>query len=222
MPRLLIHRHRGQAPSHTEPVSDTQWMNTTDPLWEGACPRWRCVSCRIRTLIQLYREQAPSSIVVCVYSGDAVADFELRLVPGAVVEDVAEDFHGVPYLAETGVQRRKTKAHDARLAVVADHSTGNQRLDYRVAFRVFEAHMAAASGVFARGDQHQAVGGATGFDALDKQVGQGQGFTAQAGHVGLFKNLQAAFHHGQRGDRLGAAQVTGDAGTRRIARLHGE
>src|SRR5450830_575185 len=75
-------------------------VSDASSVWEGACPRWRCVSRRIRTLIQLYREQAPSSIVVCVYSGDAVAHLELRLVPGAVVEDVAEDFHGVPYLAE--------------------------------------------------------------------------------------------------------------------------
>src|SRR5450830_1364890 len=34
----LSHRHRGQAPSHTEPASATQWMNTTVPMWEGACP----------------------------------------------------------------------------------------------------------------------------------------------------------------------------------------
>src|SRR5476651_633056 len=90
-------------------------------------------------LIHRLREQARSHILNRRESGDAVADLELRLVPGAGVENVAEYLHGIPYLGEACVQRRKTKTHDARLAVIADHATSNQRLDNGVTFRVFEA-----------------------------------------------------------------------------------
>src|SRR5450830_1278706 len=38
----LSHRHRKQAPSHTEPASATQWMNTTEPMWEGLAPSHIC------------------------------------------------------------------------------------------------------------------------------------------------------------------------------------
>ena len=44
----------------------------------------------------------------------------------------------------------------------------------------------------------------------------------RSGHIGLGKNIQATFHHRQRGNRLGAAQVAGDALARRITRFHGE
>ena len=146
----------------------------------------------------------------------------MRLVPRALVEYFSEDFHGVPYLDEACVQRRETKTHDPRFTVIADHASGDQGLDHRVTFGVFKADVAAAPGVFTRGDQLQAVGGATTFDQRNEQVSQGQGLSPQAHHVGLGKNLQATFHHGQRGNRLRTAEVAGNAGAGGVGGLHGE
>ncbi|POM10658.1 hypothetical protein CUU62_23635 [Pseudomonas sp. WP001] len=37
-------------------------------MWEGACPRWQCVSQCISKLTHRYREQAPSHILTDVSS----------------------------------------------------------------------------------------------------------------------------------------------------------
>ncbi|TWR67367.1 hypothetical protein FIV40_22240 [Pseudomonas marginalis] len=51
-----------------------------DPLWEGACPRWRCVSHCIWWLTHCHRGQAPSHIKVPVFDG-------LRVVLGFFLQD---------------------------------------------------------------------------------------------------------------------------------------
>src|SRR5689334_10295156 len=65
-------------------------------------------------------------------SGDAVADLELLLRPGFLIKYFAEDLHRIPDLGEAGVQRGEAEPHDPRLAVIADHATGDQGLDHRI------------------------------------------------------------------------------------------
>src|SRR3989344_7614392 len=83
-------------------------------------------------------------------SGDAVANLELRLRPGFLIENLAEDLHCIPDLGAGRVQRGETETHDARLAVVADHAPVDQGLDHCIAFGVFEAHVTATLGVLTR------------------------------------------------------------------------
>src|SRR5476649_2533063 len=100
-------------------------------------------------------------------SGHAVADLELRLRPGFLIKDFTEDLHRLPDLGKRCVQRGKTEAHDPRLTVVTDHTTGDQGLNNRITFGMFEADMAATPGMFARGDQGQFLGGAALLDQFD-------------------------------------------------------
>jgi hypothetical protein len=104
------------------------------------------------------------------------------------------------------IERGDAKAQYFRLAVVANHAAGNQRLHHRIALRVAIADMAAAAGMLTRGDQRQWMMAAALFHQLDEQVGQCQRFFAQCRHAGLQGGVQPALHQRHRQDGLGAAQ----------------
>ncbi|MNP71916.1 hypothetical protein D3C76_1683710 [compost metagenome] len=82
-----------------------------------------------------------------------MANLKLRLCPSLLVKDFAEDLHGIPNLSKRRVQRSESEAHDLWFTVITDNPSCDQGLDDRVAFRMLETYVAAAPGVFPRGDQ---------------------------------------------------------------------
>ena len=114
---------------------------------------------------------------------------ELRLLPLASYQYLAQMLHRIPHIFKPDVQRRKPKAQDVFVdatiarAVVANHATRNQRLHDSKgtgaqgatgSVLAGQARLRAALGVIARGGQAQALALAALFHKLDEQVGQRQ------------------------------------------------
>ena len=126
----------------------------------------------------------------------------LRPVPRAGVENVAQDLDGVPDVGVAQVERRDAEAQHLRLAVVADHAAGDQRLHHGVALRVAEADVAAAPRVIARRHQRQRMGGAPLFDQADEEIREGQRLGPDGRHVGL-RAATSRPHSTSARDRIG-------------------
>ncbi len=155
-------------------------------------------------------------------SGHQRTFVELGRLPCAGFQHIAQNFHGVPHIGKARIQRCETEAHDARLAVVADHAARDQRLHHGIAVGVFVADMAAADGVVTRRDERERKACAARFHQRDEEVGERQRLGAQGGHRRLREDVEPAFHHRHRRDRLRAAQEAADAGIGVVARLHRE
>ena len=111
------------------------------------------------------------------HGGDLV---ELRGLPAALLEDLAQPLDGLPDIAEAQVERCEAEPQDIGGAEVANDVGGDQSLDNGVAMRVTKGHVTASRGRVARARQRQAVTLASGLDEIDEEVGSGVGFVASA------------------------------------------
>jgi len=149
---------------------------------------------------------------------------ELRALPFAAFQHLAQVLHGVPHVLEARVQRREAEAQDVlvrpaaavALAEVAHHSARNQRLHDGVGPVVpCQADLRAALARRQRRGQAQAVAGAMRLHQFDEQIGQRQRLGAQRGHAaqvgGGAEHVQPALQRRQADDGLRAAQVAADA-----------
>ena len=112
------------------------------------------------------------------------------------------------------VERRETKAHDVRLAKIADHAACGQCLHCAKAILIAVRNLTAAQIGILRRYQFEAAAITILRNQRYKQIAQCHGFHPERIHSRLNYNIEATLQQGEGNDRRRAGEHAANAGRR--------